>query len=209
MATPHLSPKSSDGIGMKNLSPLIHIIIPLTFHRNLGSQITSGQHAEIMHRLSVFKQWFFRQYNFGPLSHNLMAIHIDTVKPRYRDEHPGNSNPEVPGLRATYLSAILEAPELAIPSKRFPPLPFLFIIMRVHMAMQRFMSYTADKNHLSLVTQLPYQSRITGKEEKLPMVVSLLGAPGTDNRLLEWTIDSLRKSGRPLEVKTGKVAFDT
>ena len=59
------------------------------------------------------------------------------------------------------------------------------------------------------VTQLPYQSRITGQEEKLPMVISFMGAPGTDMRLLEWTIDSLRKSNRPTKVKAGKVAFDT
>ena len=57
------------------------------------------------------------------------------------------------------------------------------------------------------VTQLPYQSRITGKEEKLPMVVSLMGAPGTDMALLEWIIDSLRKSKRPTRVEAGKVAF--
>ena len=55
----------------------------------------------------------------GP--HNtVIALHIDTVNARYRDKYPGNSNPEVPGLRATYLSAILEAPELAVPSKNIP-----------------------------------------------------------------------------------------
>lgn len=41
------------------------------------------------------------------------------------------------------------------------------------------------------------------------MVVSLMGAPGTDMELIEWAIDALRKSGRPLEVMTGKVAFTT
>ena len=40
------------------------------------------------------------------------------------------------------------------------------------------------------------------------MVVSLMGAPGTDVRLLEWVLDCLRKSGRPTKVKTGKLAFD-
>lgn len=59
----------------------------------------------------------------------------------------------------------------------------------------------------SSVTQLPYQSRITGKEEQIPMVVSLMGAPGTDVRL-EWVVDSLRKSGRPTKVETGKLAFN-
>lgn len=59
-----------------------------------------------------------------------------------------------------------------------------------------------------VVTQLPYHSRITDREEKIPMVVSLMGAPGTDMELLTWTIDCLRKSGRPIKVKTGKLAFD-
>ncbi len=40
------------------------------------------------------------------------------------------------------------------------------------------------------------------------MVVSLMGASGTDMRLLEWIIDCLQKSKRPVKVKTGKVAFD-
>ena len=72
----------------------------------------------MMKRFSVFREWFLRQYALGDFSNNIMAIHIDTIKPKYRDEYPGNSNPEVPGLRATYLSAILGAPELAIPSER-------------------------------------------------------------------------------------------
>ena len=76
------------------------------------------QHLEIMHRLSIFKAWFVDRYMVNGLHTNVIALHIDTVKPKYRDEYPGNSNPEVPGLRATYLSAILGAPELAIPSKR-------------------------------------------------------------------------------------------
>lgn len=40
------------------------------------------------------------------------------------------------------------------------------------------------------------------------MVVSLMGAPGTDMQLLERIIDSLHKSDRPTKVNTGKVAFD-
>lgn len=89
----------------------------LTIDRSLGSEVNADQHFEIMSHLSIFKAWFLDHYNLhGPHS-SIIALHIDTVKAKYRDEYPGNSNPEVPGLRATYLSAILEAPELAIPSK--------------------------------------------------------------------------------------------
>ena len=75
------------------------------------------QHEVMMDRLFVFRKWFLNQYQFDCCSNNIVAIHIDTVKPKYRDEYPGNANPDVPGLRPTYLSAILGAPELAIPSK--------------------------------------------------------------------------------------------
>ncbi|PYI09919.1 hypothetical protein BO78DRAFT_415092 [Aspergillus sclerotiicarbonarius CBS 121057] len=42
-------------------------------------------------------------------------MNIATVKPQYRDEPPGAGSPDMPGLRATFLSPILQAPELAIP----------------------------------------------------------------------------------------------
>ncbi|KAL6714329.1 hypothetical protein ACLMJK_007752 [Lecanora helva] len=139
----------------------------------LGSEVNSEQHTEMMTRFSIFRDWFVRQYQLDDSSGNVVAIHIDTIRPKYRDQYPGDMNPDVPGLRPTYLSAILEAPELAIP-----------------------------------ITQLPYKSRTTGKDEKLPMVVSLMGAPGTDMELLEWALNSLRGSDRPTNVKTGKLAFE-
>ena len=42
----------------------------------------------------------------------------------------------------------------------------------------------------------------------LPVVVSLMGAPGTDTELIRWTLDALHESGRITKVRTGKVAFD-
>jgi hypothetical protein len=71
----------------------------------------------MMNRLSVFKDWFVDRYISNGSKTYIVALHIDTVQARYRDIYPGNNSPEVPGLRATYLSAILQAPELAIPSK--------------------------------------------------------------------------------------------
>ena len=100
----------------KLLKPYLELIIDSA----LGSKVTFEQHTEMMNRLSVFKAWFVDRYMVNGTHNNVIALHIDTVKARYRDEYPGNSNPEVPGLRATYLSVILEAPELAIPSKKTP-----------------------------------------------------------------------------------------
>jgi hypothetical protein len=92
--------------------------VQLIANRSLGSQVSLEQHQELMNRLLVFKSWFVDRYKLDGAYNTLLAIHIDTVRPRYRDEYPNNSNPDVPGLRATYLSAVLGAPELAIPSKK-------------------------------------------------------------------------------------------
>ena len=98
----------------------MNLLIPLSrliTDRSLGSEVTLEQHMEMTNRLSIFKAWFFDRYMVNGTHKRVIALHIDTVKARYRDEYPGNNNPEIPGLRATYLSVILEAPELAIPSK--------------------------------------------------------------------------------------------
>lgn len=59
-----------------------------------------------------------------------MAIHIDRVGPKYRDQYPGDGDPDVPGLRATYLAPILGAPELAVPSKYSPSKSCFSILFR-------------------------------------------------------------------------------
>lgn len=49
---------------------------------------------------------------------SLVALHLDKVQPRYRDQSQyDNDDTDVPGLRPSYLSAILETPEVAIPSE--------------------------------------------------------------------------------------------
>lgn len=58
-----------------------------------------------------------------------------------------------------------------------------------------------------VVSEVKYNSRITGREERLPMAVGLLGAPGADMELLEWTVDAMRAGGRAVGVKTGRTAF--
>jgi hypothetical protein len=69
-----------------------------------------------MDRLEVFKNWFINRFmNDGP---KIIALHINNVQPRYRDGYPRNQNlDEPPSLTPALLSAILGAPELAIPSK--------------------------------------------------------------------------------------------
>lgn len=57
------------------------------------------------------------------------------------------------------------------------------------------------------IGEIPYQSRITGNQEKLPVAVNVVGAPGMDY----WVLDSMRtvlqKSGRHSQVKPGSRMF--
>ena len=93
------------------------IVDRLILDRYLGSRVTSKEHSVMMERLSIFKVWFLHQYGLDGSSDNIFAIHIDKIRPKYRDQYSGNDNPDVPGLRPTYLAPILGAPELAVPSK--------------------------------------------------------------------------------------------
>ncbi|OQD89215.1 hypothetical protein PENSOL_c066G00578 [Penicillium solitum] len=85
----------------------------------LGSQVTLQEHEEMMNRLSVFKAWFV-DYYMNESKTTIIALHIDKVQPRYRNQYPGNNNPNVPSIRPTFLAAILGALELAIPISQIP-----------------------------------------------------------------------------------------
>lgn len=58
-----------------------------------------------------------------------------------------------------------------------------------------------------LVGEVPYQSRISGNEEVLPVAASLMGAPGTNQKLLQVALKCLQDSGRPTKVDTGVSMF--
>ncbi|TGO23795.1 hypothetical protein BPAE_0121g00110 [Botrytis paeoniae] len=57
------------------------------------------------------------------------------------------------------------------------------------------------------VGQRLYDSKVTGAKEYQPVGLMLLGAPGTDEYLIDLVKHVLVASNRPLSVKTGKVAF--
>ena len=83
----------------------------------LGQTVTAEQHYEIMDRFSIFSTWFTNRYFSDKNKITIFVNYIDKAQPKYRDEYPGDNNPVVPGLPATYLAPILKAPELAVPSK--------------------------------------------------------------------------------------------
>lgn len=59
----------------------------------------------------------------------------------------------------------------------------------------------------SIVDELPYRSRITNREERLPFVVGLMSLPGTDLYLMDTVRKVLQASGRPTEVQVGRKVF--
>ena len=81
-------------------------------------------HEEVMNRLSIFNAWFIGRY-MNESQTTIIALHIDNVQPRCRNQYPSNNNPIVPGIRPTFLAAILGAPELAVQVSSFIGLSFL------------------------------------------------------------------------------------
>lgn len=59
------------------------------------------------------------------------------------------------------------------------------------------------------VGEVPYDSKITGKEEYLPVGVNIVATPGSDFWLLDTMKTLLEKSGRPMEVQTGSRIFSS
>ncbi|KAF2252332.1 amidase signature enzyme [Trematosphaeria pertusa] len=54
------------------------------------------------------------------------------------------------------------------------------------------------------IGDIPYESRVTRRTERLPVAASLLSEPESDLHLLELTQDFLRKKRRPLVVSAGR-----
>ncbi|KAI1117723.1 amidase signature domain-containing protein [Nemania sp. NC0429] len=58
------------------------------------------------------------------------------------------------------------------------------------------------------VAELPYHSRITNRQEMLPLVLAVMGPEGTDLALMDAMLRVMRDSGMPTVVKTGRSMFD-
>lgn len=57
------------------------------------------------------------------------------------------------------------------------------------------------------VGQKPFESRISGRKEYLPIVSTLMGAKGSDVLLVNLAEAALEKANWPTQVKTGREAF--
>lgn len=102
--------------------------------------------------------------------------------------------PSIVGSFSTfYLPAVLQLPQLIIPGMSSqPPLPVL-----------RDLTLTCP----SLVGQKPYESRISGLKEYLPIVSSFMGAKGSDVMLINLAEAVLTSAKWPTEVRLGREMF--
>ncbi|KAK4958306.1 hypothetical protein LTR10_004732 [Elasticomyces elasticus] len=57
------------------------------------------------------------------------------------------------------------------------------------------------------IETIPYQSRVSQREELLPFAVGLMSAKDMDLALFDVTIKCLQEVGRSVKVKCGKVPF--
>ncbi|KAM6478094.1 amidase signature domain-containing protein [Trichoderma sp. SZMC 28011] len=58
------------------------------------------------------------------------------------------------------------------------------------------------------IAEIPYHSRISDREEKLPFAVALMGAPGTDLKLIDTAIQILQSLNLSTVVKTGRSMYE-
>ncbi|KAL7934352.1 amidase signature domain-containing protein [Trichoderma chlorosporum] len=57
------------------------------------------------------------------------------------------------------------------------------------------------------IAEVPYHSRVSQREEKLPFAVALMGTPGTDLKLLDTAIRILPSLNVPTTVRTGRSIY--
>jgi Asp-tRNA(Asn)/Glu-tRNA(Gln) amidotransferase A subunit family amidase len=57
------------------------------------------------------------------------------------------------------------------------------------------------------IAQMDYESKVSGRTERLPICVNVLGIPGGDPDLINVARNALQASGRPCAVRTGSEMF--
>ncbi|KAL6895047.1 amidase signature domain-containing protein [Trichoderma evansii] len=58
------------------------------------------------------------------------------------------------------------------------------------------------------ITEIPYHSRVSNREEKLPFAVALMGTPGSDLQLFDTAIQIMSQLNIPTTVQTGRSMYN-
>ncbi|KAI9767311.1 MAG: hypothetical protein M1840_005720 [Geoglossum simile] len=159
----------------------------ISWRWNLGKSITQSERDEAIRKVNVYKKWFLQEILHEGTRNSFIILPIAEVAPNYRDTQPGPHFKQN-AFDALFLAPILSAPELVVPSKFHTPLNMF-------------------KTNNLLVGQLPYDSRVSGRVEQLPVAISVLGLAGTDISLINMVERCLKETNRQTVVQTGQTMF--
>ncbi|KAJ4357191.1 uncharacterized protein N0V89_001766 [Didymosphaeria variabile] len=82
----------------------------------LGSEVSSKERDDMNNRIQTFRTWFLKHYMKSDEQDTIIILPISQVKPNYRDAFTSQIGKKATtGLRTTYLSPYVGAPELAVP----------------------------------------------------------------------------------------------
>ncbi|KAK3939440.1 amidase signature domain protein [Diplogelasinospora grovesii] len=146
-----------------------------------GATVAGSEHKEVTRRMAVYRQWWL-DHVFRPQEQGreaLVILPIANVEPHYRDDMGFAPTSASSGqyYQSSAVDQLFLAPILSAPDVMVP------------------------------VGEVPYLSRISKRTEFLPVVVNVLGAPGSDMALLGAVEKVMRSSGRPMAVTTGSRMF--
>lgn len=131
--------------------------------RDLGAEVTKAELEQGLDELKVFRDWFADNVLRADEkcgSSAILVLPVGPGQPIYRDIYIPPKARE--GIDALSLGAFLRVPQIVLPSKCID-------------------SGTCTDYVLTpfLVGQSKYESRVSGREECLPIAGSIAGAPGT------------------------------
>ncbi|KAK4203016.1 amidase signature domain-containing protein [Triangularia verruculosa] len=163
---------------------------PVTkFRWDLAKTISTEEHEDAMGRLEVYKNWLLECILKPSKQNPLVILPITSQEVDYREDPPAQV------FRVTFIFTLADR-------TRPPTAPNAFDGI--------WLAPVLGAPEVSVpIGELKYRSRITGNDEYLPAVVSVLGKPGSDMALLNAAIKVLKSSGRPLQVKTGTRMFES
>ena len=130
--------------------------------REAAKNITKAERDEAIHRLLVYRAWFLTHFINANSRNILVVLPIENISPRYRDEPPAyasfkyikknfNANSVIcrPFIAPTGVTTLMLSPILEAPELVVP------------------------------IGEIPYQSKVSGTEEHLPVGIGLMALPGT------------------------------
>ncbi|AEO67441.1 uncharacterized protein THITE_2049603 [Thermothielavioides terrestris NRRL 8126] len=144
-----------------------------------GAAVTAAQHQEATDRLKEYKEWLLRTVFYqGGQNEKEKQKQVLVLLPIGNVVPNYRDTPSPSPEEQSALDELFLPPILGAPDIAVP------------------------------IGDVPYQSRITGQTEHLPVVVNFVAAPGRDWELIAAVEKIMALSARPTVVRTGKRMFE-